>query len=78
MRMRNQAAQERARLDSELAALHVRVDAAYTDKLDGKIPESFGQRKQAEWQQEEFRIKSLISGFGENKSSEWPLNLQRF
>ena len=74
---RAQVAQERARLDCELAALYTRTDAAYSDKLDGKITESFWQRKQADWQQEEFRIKSLISECGEDKSGERLLNLQR-
>jgi hypothetical protein len=58
--MRSQAAQERARIERELAALHSRMDAAYNDKLDGKISEGFWQRKQADWQAEELRIKSLI------------------
>jgi len=34
-----------ARLERELAALCSRMDAAYTDKLDGKITEAFWQRK---------------------------------
>lgn len=74
---RNQAAQERARLERELTALYSRLDAAYLDKLDGKISEEFWQRKQSDWQAEEFRIKSLISGLGEDKSGEQLLNIRR-
>jgi len=48
VQMRNQAAQERSRLARQLAALHGHMDAAYTDKLDGKISEDFWQRKQAD------------------------------
>ncbi len=77
VQMRSQVAQERARLDRELTALHVRMDAAYTDKLDGKIPESFWQRKHADWQQEEYRIKSLILECSEDRSVERLLNMQR-
>ena len=41
VKMRNQAAQERSGLERQLAALHGHMDAAYTDKLDGKISEEF-------------------------------------
>src|ERR1019366_9395653 len=70
VQMRSQGAQERARMERDLAALDSRMDAACTDKLDGKIPESFWQRKQADWQAEEFRINSLIAGLEEDKSGE--------
>jgi site-specific DNA recombinase len=55
-------AQERARLSRELSTLRARMDAAYSDKLDGKISEEFWQRKQAEWQSEELRIMSRLNG----------------
>ena len=61
VQIRDRAIQERARLDRELQTLHARMDAAYTDKLDGKISEEFWQRKQADWETEEFRIKSRIA-----------------
>jgi DNA invertase Pin-like site-specific DNA recombinase len=77
VQMRNQAEQERARLERELAALYSHMDAAYTDKLDGKITEEFWQRKQADWQTEDMRIKSLISGLGEDKSGERLLEVRR-
>ena len=64
-------------MERELAALHVRMDAAYTDKLDGKITEEFWQRKQADWQTEELRIKSLVGGLEEDKSRERLLDVQR-
>jgi len=77
MQLRQQAAQERARLQRELTALYARMDAAYADKLDGKISEDFWQRKRADWQNEELRIKSLIEGQGEDQSSAKLLNVQR-
>ena len=77
VQMRNQATQERARLERELAAIYSRIDAAYSDKLDGKIAEEFWQRKQADWRREELRIKSLISGLEEDKSAERLLKMQR-
>jgi hypothetical protein len=75
--MRDHQQQERARLKRELGILRDRMDAAYTDKLDGKISESFWQRKQAEWQSEETRIESLASGLTEDSASEKLLNMQR-
>jgi len=75
--MRSNAAQERARRERELAALRARMDAAYNDKLDGKISEEFWQRKQADWQAEEFRVESLVSGLEPDKTCERLLDVQR-
>ena len=77
VQMRNNAAQERAHLERELTALRSHMDAAYTDKLDGKISPEFWQRKQGDWQMEESRIKSMISRVEEDKNGEQLLNVQR-
>jgi len=45
-----------------LGTLHEHMDAAYTDRLDGKISEEFWRRKQADWEAEEQRVKGQISG----------------
>jgi site-specific DNA recombinase len=74
---RNQAIQERVRLDRELQTLHARMDATYTDKLDGKISEEFWQRKQVDWETEEFRIKSRIAEPKESEVKERLLNIAR-
>ncbi len=74
---RSQAAQERARLQHALEALHGHMDAAYTDKLDGKITEDFWQRKQTDWQTEELALKSRIEGQEKDKTGERLLNVQR-
>jgi site-specific DNA recombinase len=55
-------AQERVQLTRELNTLRGRMDAAYSDKLDGKISEEFWQRRQADWQTEELRITSRLEG----------------
>jgi site-specific DNA recombinase len=75
--IRNEAEQARVQLDRELVALHARMDAAYSDKLDGKITEEFWQRKQADWQAEEFRIKSRIAGPKEHNLAERLLDARR-
>ena len=78
VQIRNQAVQGRARLEQQLTALQAHMDAACTDKLDGKIQEGFWQRKQADGQAEELRIKSRVASMDEDKSGERPLRVQRF
>jgi len=75
--MQTQAAQERARLERELAALYSRVDAAFLDRLDGKIITEVWEHKQAGLQGEELRIKSLIEGPADNRSRERLLSLRK-
>ena len=41
----NKTIAERSRLETRLATIRKRMDDAYTDKLDGKIPEDFWERK---------------------------------
>ena len=52
---RSARAQEAGAPGARTNALHVRMDAAYSDKLDGKISEEFWQRKQADWETEELQ-----------------------
>ena len=70
-------ARDRARLTHDLEALHRRMDAAYTDKLDGKIAEQFWQRKQQEWEMEEARIQGRIAGLKETSSEDQLLTARR-
>ena len=75
--MRSERAQEGARLGRELGALQNRMDAAYRDKLDGRVTPDLWQRNQAGWEAEEQRIKSLIAGLGEDWNSERLLDMHR-
>ena len=59
---------ERVRLESRMTAIRNRMDAAYVDKLDGKITEDFWQRKTSDWQMEEQQVKMAIRGL-ENADS---------
>jgi site-specific DNA recombinase len=77
IQMRDTSLQERARLERELATLHTRMDAAYLDKLDGKITEEFWQCKQTDWFSEELRLKGQISGLEEAKTEDRLLDVQR-
>ena len=77
LRMRNQAASERARLKERIKAVHRRMDQAYTDKLDGKITEEFWQRRQVEWHSEEQRLEMALAGLEEAKSSDRLLDVKR-
>jgi site-specific DNA recombinase len=56
---------ERSRLESRLKTIRNRMDAAYTDKLDGKIPEDLWERKMCEWRVEEQQVKVSVNGLDE-------------
>jgi hypothetical protein len=53
------------------------IDQAYTDKLDGKIPEDFWQRKMTEWQQEQRQIESAMAVLKEEAASDRLLTAKR-
>jgi hypothetical protein len=54
------------------------MDDAYTDKLDGKIPEDFWERKMGDWRMEEQQIKMAIQGLSDAASGDKGLDAQRF
>jgi site-specific DNA recombinase len=60
--------QQRQKLEQRLSAVRQRIDQSYMDKLDGKIPEDFWQRKNAEWQQEEQQILFVMQGLEQSSS----------
>ena len=68
---------ERARLQARLTTIQGRMDAAYIDKLDGKIPEDFWQRKMAEWRTEERQVKLAIEGLADGEAHDVALNAQQ-
>jgi DNA invertase Pin-like site-specific DNA recombinase len=49
-----------ARLQAEYGRLQHRLDAMYVDKLDGRVDDSFYDRKAAEWQAEQTRLLRLM------------------
>jgi hypothetical protein len=49
-----------ASLQAQYDKLQHRIDQAYTDKLDGKIPEELFLRKMNEWREEQSKILSQI------------------
>jgi site-specific DNA recombinase len=49
-----------ASLQTQYDKLQHRIDQAYTDKLDGKIPEDLFSRKMNEWREEQSKILSQI------------------
>lgn len=49
-------------LQQRLATIRRRIEQAYTDKLDGAIPEEFWNRKSAEWQAEESEVLGALNG----------------
>jgi site-specific DNA recombinase len=68
---------ERARLQARLTIIQGRMDAAYTDKLDGKISEDFWERKTAEWNAEERQVKLALDGLTDGGADDVALNAQK-
>ena len=50
------------RLQARLTTIRKRMDDAYTDKLDGKIPEDFWERKMSDWRMEEQQVRMALEG----------------
>ncbi len=76
-RSRNASAQQRGRLEQQLAVIQRRMDQAYSDKLDGKIPEEFWQRKMTDWQAEHQRIEMAITALNEQSQTDRLLDAKR-
>jgi site-specific DNA recombinase len=67
---------QRNALQARLSAVRQRMDRAYQDKLDGKIPEDFWERKMADWTTEEYSIRGALNRL-EHPKSERLLTTQR-
>jgi site-specific DNA recombinase len=52
---------QRNALHPRLSAVRRRIDQAYQDKLDGRIPEEFWERKMTEWTREERSIQDALA-----------------
>jgi site-specific DNA recombinase len=52
---------QRNALHPRLSAVRRRIDQAYQDKLDGKIPEEFWERKMTEWTRDERSIQDALT-----------------
>lgn len=55
---------DRSRFEGRLLAVRNRMDAAYIDKLDGKITDEFWERKIADWRLEERQVKLVLDDMG--------------
>ncbi len=75
--MRQAHAQQKARLEQRLSDVRHRIDQAYVDKLDGKIPEDFWLRKNTEWSAEESQIKQAALALGAGATGQSLLNAGR-
>lgn len=74
-------AQQRKRtemtLDDSKHHIRNRMDAAYMDKLDGKIPEDFWERKMTDWRTEEQQVKLALDGLASSENTDRALDAQR-
>jgi site-specific DNA recombinase len=68
---------ERMRLEVRLTGIRNRMDAAYVDKLDRRIPEDFWERKMSEWRVEEQQVKMAIQGLSNAETGDRALDAQR-
>ncbi len=68
---------EQSRLQVRLVAIRNRMDAAYADKLDGKIPEDFWERKMNDWRMEEQQVKMAIAGLRQAENGDRALEAER-
>jgi site-specific DNA recombinase len=73
----NRLSAERTRFESRLTGIRNRIDAAYIDKLDGKISEEFWCRKTGEWTLEEHQVKLALDGLANAATSDRALDAQR-
>jgi site-specific DNA recombinase len=55
-----ESAAQHERLEKRLLVVRRRMDQAYADKLDGKLPEDFWARKMSEWRTEEQDIEVAL------------------
>ena len=60
-RLREGITTQRHVLEQRLASVRRRMDQAYQDKLDGKLPEAFWERNMGEWHEDEQRIQSALA-----------------
>jgi len=68
---------ERTRMEARLTGIRNRMDAAYTDKLDGTIPQDFWERKMIDWRMEEQQVKITIQGIANAEFGDRALDAQR-
>ena len=64
-------------LHKRLATVRRRMEQAYLDKLDGKIPDEFWRRKSVEWQSEESEVLGSLHSLDLPKSESYALTLTR-
>ncbi|HEY4009736.1 MAG TPA: recombinase family protein [Acidobacteriaceae bacterium] len=68
---------ERSRLEGRLTGVRNRIDAAYVDKLDGKISEEFWERKMADWRLEEQQVKLALNDVANAGEEDRALSAER-
>jgi hypothetical protein len=73
----NKMSAERSRLEGRLTVIRNRMDGAYADKLDGKIPEDFWERKMSDWRMEKQQLKMAMQGLSNAETGDRALDAQR-
>jgi site-specific DNA recombinase len=73
----SKASGERSRLDARLTAILGRMDRAYSDKLDGIIPDDLWERKMSDWRMEQQQVRMAIQGLNCAETSDRALDAQK-
>jgi hypothetical protein len=60
-----------------MTSIRDRMDAAYTDKLDGTIPADFWERKMSDWRTEEQQVRMALDGLKNGETSDRALDAER-
>jgi hypothetical protein len=64
-------------LEARLTTIRKRMDDAYTDKLDGKIPEDYWARKMDDWRAEERRLQVSLDCLDDAETGDCALDAKR-
>ncbi len=68
---------ERSRLQTRLTGIRNRMDQAYTDKLDGVIPEEFWRRKRNDWRVEQSQVKVALNALDSAQTDDRALDAEK-
>jgi site-specific DNA recombinase len=68
---------ECSRLEARLAGILSKMDRAYSDKLDGIIPDDLWERKMSDWRMEQQQVRMAIQGLKHAETSDRALDAKK-
>jgi hypothetical protein len=73
----SKVSEERSRLEARLTGILGRMDRAYSDKLDGVIPDDLWERKLSDWRMEQQQVRMAVQGLNYAEISDRAVDAQR-